>query len=214
MKYSLVESSIYVAALAAAALAVSGCATFVHGTSQDFSVESEPWGARVRFNGEIVGTTPFAGKVPRKEISTISVELDGYKTAVFRKKAKMSAWVAGNLVSWFIPGVLVDIADGAFYEYENPSVTAILEPLQDRSGAFAAPTSLGLALPSQEPQPQPQPQPLPQPLPELGIDHYVRQFEAGVLTKAQFKAKLDAIRKRGTVSAEQMHRVLSAHGIE
>ncbi len=122
--------------------------------------------------------TPFEGTVPRAENARILLEKEGYETAVVERHAKMNPAVAGNLVSWFIPGVIVDISTGAFYKFRNPVVNEALRKKQSPQPVSNTGTALPPAQPQPEkieekpqppaptPPPQSQPQPWPSPVQE------------------------------------------------
>ena len=64
-------------ALSLAAL-LTGCASIISGTSQAVTIDSNVQGATVAIEGNIVGQTPFSGKIPRKRESVALVSKPGY----------------------------------------------------------------------------------------------------------------------------------------
>lgn len=60
----------------------SGCVYFREGVPQEVVVMSLPSGANVFIDGESVGTTPLALKLPRKIVHEVRLEKEGYNTAV------------------------------------------------------------------------------------------------------------------------------------
>lgn len=64
--------------LAGGALLLSGCATIISGTSQAITIDSNVKGATVKVEGNVVGVTPFTGKIPRKKESVAMLSKDGY----------------------------------------------------------------------------------------------------------------------------------------
>lgn len=68
-------------ALTALLLALSGCATFEQGTSQQVSILSFPSGADVTIGGESVGKTPLEVSLARKIPHDVRLSLAGYREA-------------------------------------------------------------------------------------------------------------------------------------
>lgn len=66
------------ALLILAAAFLSGCASIISGTSQAVSIDSNVAGATVAIEGNVVGQTPFSGKIPRKRESIALVSKPGY----------------------------------------------------------------------------------------------------------------------------------------
>ena len=64
-------------ALSLAAL-LTGCASIISGTSQAVTIDSNVQGATVAIEGNLVGQTPFSGKIPRKRESVALVSKPGY----------------------------------------------------------------------------------------------------------------------------------------
>ena len=59
---------------------LSGCATAIHGTSQNIPILSDPTGAKITVDGNVIGTTPTEVKLSRKTDHLVVVEKDGYET--------------------------------------------------------------------------------------------------------------------------------------
>lgn len=57
---------------------LSGCASIISGTSQAVTIDSNVSGATVAIEGNVVGQTPFSGKIPRKRESVAMVSKPGY----------------------------------------------------------------------------------------------------------------------------------------
>ena len=66
-------------ALVGVALSLPACATITRGSSQEFTVESTPPGARVSTsNGFQCDATPCTFRMPRKDEFRATVSMDGY----------------------------------------------------------------------------------------------------------------------------------------
>lgn len=57
---------------------LTGCASIISGTSQAVTIDSNVQGATVAIEGNVVGQTPFSGKIPRKRESVALVSKPGY----------------------------------------------------------------------------------------------------------------------------------------
>lgn len=114
--------AISVGILVAACAAAAGCATVINGTSQQLAVTSEPPGADVII--EPMGTrhrTPAVVSVPRSSTSvSVRLEKDGFEQERIGLTRTVDGWLAGNLISWLLPGVFVDLVTGGGYQ-QNPS---------------------------------------------------------------------------------------------
>lgn len=124
-------------ALAAAALTLPACATVTRGTSQNFTVESTPPGARVSTStGFECDATPCSFRMPRKPGFTATVSMDGYVTQEIIVESKIggggAAGMAGNLLIGGVIGGAVDATSGAMNDLTpNPLVVELLTPAQD-----------------------------------------------------------------------------------
>ena len=110
-------------------LVSTGCASVAHGGSQQVSVVSNPSGAAVLADcgrgAKEAGETPVVVKVSRKaERCVITVRKEGYAEESVVLKRKVSGWVWGNLFLPYVtvPGVLLDLYDGAAYRRTPGSV--------------------------------------------------------------------------------------------
>ena len=62
-----------------ALLALAGCASIMHGTSQDIGFQSTPTNAKVAVDGLPMGNTPVVAKLSRKDNHIVKMNLDGYQ---------------------------------------------------------------------------------------------------------------------------------------
>jgi hypothetical protein len=111
-----------VLALAAAA----GCATIMHGTSQELSVASAPTGARVLVDGTEMGRTPYVANLKRKDKHVVRIEMDGYQPFELPIARATSGWVWGNIVFGGLPGLAIDAITGGLYKLKPEQVQATL----------------------------------------------------------------------------------------
>ncbi|OJW56272.1 MAG: hypothetical protein BGO57_07980 [Sphingomonadales bacterium 63-6] len=101
------------AILAAMSLALGGCATVLNGTKEDYSVDSQPNGAKVRFTGGETCTTPCKVELKRKDDLRADVELDGYDPAYILIQSRLGGSAFGNILLGGGIGAVVDGTNGS-----------------------------------------------------------------------------------------------------
>jgi len=101
-------------------VALAGCATIVAGTQQTISVSSNVDGADVLLDGLKIGTTPFAGPVPKSK-GVLTVQKDGYKSATVALATTIEPIFWGNIIIGGTLGSITDFASGAAYQYAPAS---------------------------------------------------------------------------------------------
>ena len=104
-------------AILSGALSLSGCATlFTDGyNSQAVEIITDPPGAVCSVPQGASVKTPGKIRLARKGAYTITCSLDGYEPAALFVGQRTNGWLFGNLVSWIIPGFIVDYQTGAAY---------------------------------------------------------------------------------------------------
>ncbi|MBB5015411.1 PEGA domain-containing protein [Rehaibacterium terrae] len=112
-------------AMSVAVLATSGCATVTRGTTESWTVNSDPIGAKVTLSSGETCITPCTLKKKRKESFMVTVEKEGYEPVqtqiVSQVAGAGAAGMAGNVLVGGIIGVGVDAASGATKELKpNP----------------------------------------------------------------------------------------------
>lgn len=112
--------------LALAALALlSGCASIISGTSQAISIDSNVQGATVAIEGNIVGQTPFSGKIPRKRESVALVSKSGYTA---QPVVLTTSFNPVAILSLFWDYSTTDCLTGACWEYAPSTYYVNLRP--------------------------------------------------------------------------------------
>jgi hypothetical protein len=110
-----------------------GCATVFKGEYRTVRIKSEPDGAMVFINGEFHGRTPVKLELRPSRPYTIEFRKEGYETAVRRIKNEIGVgWVILDVVLGVVP-VLVDGLTGAWYDFDQKHVNALLERQQGRA---------------------------------------------------------------------------------
>lgn len=107
----------------------AGCASIVHGTRQDVTIETDPPGATVisrRLPSQTV--TPADLTLKRKYEYEFQIEKPGYKTEYVLVEKNISGWFWGNLLFGGIIGIIVDMNNGAGYKLEPEDVFIKLQP--------------------------------------------------------------------------------------
>lgn len=124
-------------ALAAAAVTLPACATITRGSSQEFTVESTPPGARVSTsNGFQCDATPCTFRMPRKDEFRATISMEGYVTQEHHIESGISgggaAGLAGNVIFGGIVGGVVDASSGALNDLTpNPLVVILRTPAEE-----------------------------------------------------------------------------------
>jgi hypothetical protein len=118
--------------LCAVAVASPACATIVHGTSQELSIDSDPQGASCRVDrpgaaAGVVDRTPGKLMVRRhKDSIVVSCALDGYEPSSEVLAASFNGLTMGNLI---LPGgtvgFIVDASTGANNKYPERIVVVM-----------------------------------------------------------------------------------------
>jgi len=103
-----------------------GCATIMHGTTQEIGVQSRPTGATVTIDNKDFGTTPVIASLSRKDNHIVSVTLEGYEPFDATITRSTSGWVWGNIVFGGLIGLAVDAISGGLYKLSPEQVEAEL----------------------------------------------------------------------------------------
>ena len=231
---TILHESAAALAVIAAMLLSSGCATIVSGPRQQITVNSEPGGAAVKITvggSEVAsGTTPFPASVPRVDTDdarcVIEVSKPGYATTAVALKSKMNPMTAGNLVSFFIPGVIVDIGSGAFYEYTTPQVTVALEQVGGQeAGASPEPPPVPAPVPApSRPKAVPQTPPkapvsppppqmaVPSDDPDAEIKALLEDFDRGLMYLSDLRDRLETLVRERKLDDARKEEILREKG--
>lgn len=116
--------------LAVASLILIGCATIFKGSTDDVNFSSDPTGAKVYVNGNLLGTTPFQIELKSNKTYTIEFKKDGYETkTVVLNNSIGAGWIILDVLGGLIP-VIIDAATGNWYSLDQEHVNAVLEAQQ------------------------------------------------------------------------------------
>jgi hypothetical protein len=114
------------------ALFFTSCATIFKGSTADIMFNSAPSGAQLLINGINRGVAPSMLSLNRSTSHQVTMKMDGYEDVNFLidKKFDFATTVVGNLFSWSLLGVVVDIASGAAYTLTPSDVQGNLRELK------------------------------------------------------------------------------------
>jgi uncharacterized protein YceK len=113
--------------LLAQLLLLAGCASIMHGTTQQVAVSSSPTGAQVTVDAMERGVTPVIADLKRKDNHVVRVTMDGYQPFEMALTRSVSGWVWGNIVFGGLIGLAVDAITGGLYKIAPEQVTADLK---------------------------------------------------------------------------------------
>jgi len=109
------------------AVAIWGCATIMHGTSQKIGISSSPTGAKVSVDNAVLGITPLFADLKRGDEHIVTVELAGYQKTQLTITKSVSGWVWGNIIFGGLVGLAVDAITGGLYNLSPEQLNAELK---------------------------------------------------------------------------------------
>jgi len=120
------------AAVAAAAIALSGCATIVEGTTQSVAVNTTPEsGAQCSLTnsqGTWYVTTPGNATVHKTKTDLdVTCTKAGFAPGHMVAVSHFGGTTAGNVIAGGLVGIGIDAASGANYHYDSPLSVALGE---------------------------------------------------------------------------------------
>jgi hypothetical protein len=107
----------------------SGCATIIHGTTQDIGITTDPSGAEIVVDGRERYKSPIKITMKRKDDHIVEVSKDGYQKETVNIKSVVSGAVAGNIIAGGLIGWGIDAASGGQYRLVPENVDIRLRPL-------------------------------------------------------------------------------------
>ena len=125
MNYKLARMFFLVSFALFAFVFLSGSATIISGTNQTLNFQSEPPGAQVIIDGQMVGVTPVSVTVPKSRRSSVMFQLDGYQTITRDLNRRYDPI---TLLSVFWDLSTTDLITGAAFEYEPNSFFITMTP--------------------------------------------------------------------------------------
>ncbi len=102
------------------ALLLASCATVFTGTSQTVTINSNVEGAEVRIDGNVVGTTPYSGKVRKgNSAKSVLITKSGYQAQQISLNTAINPVTIISIVFWDLG--TTDFLSGAAWEYSPNS---------------------------------------------------------------------------------------------
>ena len=111
-----------------------GCASIMHGTSQDIQIMSSPDDAEVWIDGANFGKTPARVNLSRKKDYLITIKKGGYKDATVKVEGKTSSWIIGNIIFGGFIGCGIDFISGGAYDLTPEILSINLSKLSAMNG--------------------------------------------------------------------------------
>jgi len=111
-----------------------GCATIIHGSTQDISVASAPDDAEVWVDGARIGKTPTRLTLKRGDSHIIKVQKEGFKEANVMVEKDVSAWIIGNVIFGGLIGCAIDFISGGAYDLKPDRVDFNLTKIAQLDG--------------------------------------------------------------------------------
>ena len=122
-----------------ASMGLMGCATLIHGTSQEVTVESTPTEAQVEVDGRPVGETPTTTVLKRDREYTVSIYREGHEPHRTTLRPRRNIWATVNILNLVVPGLLIDASTGALYSLEPGTIAPELQPVTPNAAEPSAP---------------------------------------------------------------------------
>jgi hypothetical protein len=122
------------------AIAIVGCATIIHGTTQKVGISSTPTRATVTVDNKLLGNTPLFADLKRGEEHIVTIEMQGYEKAQLTLTKSVSGWVWGNIAFGGLIGLAVDAISGGLYNLSPEQLNAELR----KSGVAYSPSADGV----------------------------------------------------------------------
>ena len=108
----------------------TSCATLFKGSTDGVNFSSDPRGAKVYVNGDLLGTTPFELELKSNKTYTLEFKKDGYETrTVLLNSSVGGGWIVLDILGGLFP-VIIDAATGNWYSLDQDHVNAVLEQQQ------------------------------------------------------------------------------------
>lgn len=129
---------------------LAGCATVTRGTTEPFTINSDPPGAQATTSlGHTCPSTPCTYEIPRKADFIVGYKKHGYQDQQVPVTTKVAgagaAGLAGNVLIGGVVGMGVDVATGATLEHvPNPAFASLVpvpKPERERPARKKAPAA-------------------------------------------------------------------------
>jgi hypothetical protein len=113
----------------------TGCATIVKGTTQGIPISSDPSGADIFVDGQLVGTTPADVEMKRKRDHLVVIEKKNYEPKSVAVVKNVGGAVWGNILAGGLIGWGVDATSGAQNNLTPKTIFVKLEQAEEGGSA-------------------------------------------------------------------------------
>lgn len=111
------------------AVALSGCATLMAGGPDTIMVQSNPPGAQVFVDDQLVGQTPMAVTLNRDTSrGLIRIQTDGFDPVVVQRSKVINGWFWANFCFGSIIGIAIDAVTGDIKRFDDTPISVGLTP--------------------------------------------------------------------------------------
>lgn len=125
------KSFLFFSFVAISIISFNSCATLFKGSTDGVSFSSDPSGAKVYVNGNLLGTTPVQLELKSKNSYTIEFRKEGYETkTVLLNNSVGGGWIVLDILGGLFP-IIIDAATGNWYELDQEHVNGVLEKQQN-----------------------------------------------------------------------------------
>ena len=113
-------------ALIALMVSTSSCALIFKGDTQAVFFNSNPQGAQILIDGNLLGTTPAKISLKTNRTYNVTIRLAGRKDQnVILNNHIGTLWIVLDVLSGLFP-IVIDAATGAWYEFDNNQINVDL----------------------------------------------------------------------------------------
>jgi len=107
---------------------LEGCASIMHGTSQEMTFQSSPEEVTVTVGGRVIGKTPVTSRLDKKSGQAVVFSKDGYKPVTMELTTTLDSWFWGNIVLGGLIGSTIDGISGSVNQYSPSQYFVTLTP--------------------------------------------------------------------------------------
>ncbi len=98
---------------------INGCATILKGSNETVDINSDPNGAKVYVNGQMLGKTPLQVKLSAKNTHYIEFVKEGYEKKTYILSSSVGGeWIILDILLGVLP-LIIDAATGSWYNFDN-----------------------------------------------------------------------------------------------
>ncbi len=97
---------------------LASCATILSGSKDDVTFDSEPRGAQIIVDGNVMGVTPLTVSLKRNKYKQVEVHLDGYRV---QTRPLSTSYDPVALINIFWDWSTTDLITGNAFEYDPNS---------------------------------------------------------------------------------------------